>query len=265
MRIFTFVILTFVSMAALAQDPVAYLNQFDQKVYSLKTKGIQDFIVDVESNKLTQQINEQGIFGRVNKLTFRVYWTANPERLAIDVIGLPEGFREVKEELKFSVLQQLELLLPQTIVKKFSGYKFTPGPGTKDVIAKDVSGIASIPEFILKFDNQDKLQEIVGKKPVGTMNTSVVYERENFADGKYVLKNQTTTVSENGQTVTVSKELKYGNSNGTGVLSSVTTTTTSKADLPKAKPFTLSETLTFDNYKINTNGAMKWFLGNEGK
>ncbi len=265
MRIITLIAITLYSMSLFAQDPISYLNEFDKKVYSLKTKGVQDFIVDVESNKLTQQINEQGIFGRVNKLTFRVYWTANPERLAIDVLGLPEGFREVKEEMKYGVLQQLELLLPQTIVKKFTGYKFTPNPGTKDLIAKDVSGIASIPVFILKFDNQDKLQEIVGKKPVGTMNTAVSYEKESFADGKYVLKNQTTTVNENGQTITVKKELKYGNSNGTGVLSSVTTTTQTQIENSKAKPFILSETLSFDNYKINTGGAMKWFLGSEGK
>jgi hypothetical protein len=96
---------------------------------------------------------------------------ANPERLSIDIIGLPEGFREVKDEMKYSILSQLEMLLPQAIIKKFTGYKFSAGPGTKDVVAKDISGIASIPEFILKFDNQDKLQEIVGKKPVGSMNT----------------------------------------------------------------------------------------------
>lgn len=265
MKKFTLMLMLIVSWSAFAQDPVAYLNQFDQKVYSLKSKGTKDFVVDVESNKLTQQLNEQGIFGRVSKLVFRVYWTANPERLSIDIIGLPEGFREVKDEMKYSILSQLEMLLPQAIIKKFTGYKFSAGPGTKDVVAKDISGIASIPEFILKFDNQDKLQEIVGKKPVGSMNTAVVYERENFADGKYVLKSQTTTVNENGQTVSVSKELKYGNSNGIGVLSSVTTTTTTTVEGSKNKPFVLSETLTFDNYKINTGEALKFFLGSESK
>ena len=250
----------FFSLNVFAQDPLAYLGQFDQKVYSLKNKGIRDFVVDVENNKLTQSVNEQGIFGRVSKLTFRVYWTADPERLAIDLIGLPEGFREIKEEMKYTVLQQLELLLPQTIEKKFRGYKFTQAPGTKDVIAKDISGIATVPEFILKFDNQDKLQEIVGKKPVGTMDTAVTYEKENFADGKYVLKNQTTTVNENGQTTSIKKELKYGNSNGIGVLSSVSTTVETKSEVKGAKPFSQTETLTFDNYKLNTGTALKWFL-----
>lgn len=265
MRALTLLLTTFISFAAFAQDPVAYLNQFDQKVYSLKTKGVKDFIVDVESNKLTEQLNEQGIFGRLNKIIFRVYWTANPERLAIEILGLPEGFKELKDEMKYGVLQQLEMLLPQTIIKKFYGYKFSTGPGTKDIVAKDISGIASIPEFILKFDNQDKLQEIVGKKPVGSMNTAIVYERENFADGKYVLKNQTTTVNENGQTVTVKKELKYGNSNGVGVLSSVTTTTTTMVEGAKGKPFSLSETITFDNYRINSGEALKYFLATEAK
>ncbi len=264
-RTLFFMLLSLLSLTAFAQDPESYLSQFDQKVYSLKTKGVKDFVVDVENNKLTDQLNEQGSFGRLNKLIFRVYWTANPERIAIDILGLPEGFKEVKEEMKYTILQQLEMLLPQAIAKKFYGYKFSTGPGTKDIVAKDISGIASIPEFILKFDNQDKLQEIVGKKPVGSMNTAVSYERENFADGKYVLKNQTTTVNENGQTVSVKKELKYGNSNGIGVLSSVTTTTTSMVEGAKGKPFSQSETLSFDNYKINSGDALKYFLAVEAK
>ena len=42
------------------------------------------------------------IFGKVNEVIFRTYWTANPERVAIEVIGLPEGFKEIKEELKLT-------------------------------------------------------------------------------------------------------------------------------------------------------------------
>lgn len=265
MKFLTLALVSLFSLSAFPQDPLAYLGQFDSKVYSLKSKGIKDFVVDVESNKLTKQVNDQAIFGRVAKLVFKVYWTADPERLAIDIIGLPEGFLELKEEMKMGILQQLELILPQTIEKKFRGYKFTQAPGTKDFIAKDLSGLATIPEFILKFDNQDKLQEIVGKKAVGTMETAVSYEKENFADGKYVLKNETIRVNENGQTITVKKELKYGTSQGIGVLSSVTTSTESKLNEGKSKPFVLKETLSFDNYKINAGVAQKYFLGLEGK
>ncbi len=264
MKFFILSLLIFSSLA-FAQDPASYLNQFDTKVYSLKTKGVKDFVVDIESSKLTKQMDDQMIFGKVNNVTFRLFWTANPERLAIDILGLPEGFREIKEELKLSMISQLENLLPLPTAQKFNGYKISAGAKPKEFIAKDTSGIAAVPSFILKFDGQDKLIEIEGEKPVGTLVIVPSYAKESFSDGKWVLKKQATTVSENGQTVVTKKDMEYGSSQGIGVLSSVTITTEQRSDNKNSKPLNLQETLEFKNYKINTGEGMKYFLGDQNK
>ena len=44
--------------SAFAQDPSAYLKNFDAKIYSLKSKGVKEFVVDIESSRLTKQLNE---------------------------------------------------------------------------------------------------------------------------------------------------------------------------------------------------------------
>ncbi|WP_408098455.1 hypothetical protein ACJVC5_05965 [Peredibacter sp. HCB2-198] len=247
------------STAAFAQDPGTYLKNFDNKVYSLKSKGVADFVVDIESSKLTKQMNDQQVFGKVKEVVFRTYWTAKPERLAIEVEGLPEGFKEVKEELKASLLGMMDNLLPPTMAQRFPNYKLSNGTNPKEILAQDTSGAAPIPSFVLKFDKDDKLTEVVGQRPIGTLVISPVYVKESFTDGRYVLKEQTTVSTEGGQTVTIKKELDYGNSQGIGVLTGVEVTTEQKGQ--SGKPVSSTEKLTFKNYKINTGDALKYFLG----
>jgi hypothetical protein len=256
-------LLVFVLMmsAAFGQDPTAYLKSFDNKIYSLKSKGIKDFVVDIESSKLTKEMNDQQLFGKIKELIFRVYWTATPERLAIEIIGLPEGFKEVKEELKMNILGTIDNLLPQSTTQRFAGYKFSQGPKQREITAKDASGIAPIPSFTIKFDGQDKIFEVVGNKPVGTFTVKPVYVKESFADGKWVLTEQTTTSSEGGQVLTIKKALRYGKSNGIDVLSEVTVSTQQKLVSDPSKTSSSSETMTFKNYKINEGDGLKHFLG----
>jgi predicted HAD superfamily phosphohydrolase YqeG len=60
-----FVVLFLFSLGAIAQEPSTYLKIFDSKVYSLKTKGVKDFVVDLENTRLTKQINDQQSFGKI--------------------------------------------------------------------------------------------------------------------------------------------------------------------------------------------------------
>lgn len=249
------------SLNSFSQDPSAYLKKFDNKIYSLKNKGVKDFVVDIESSKLTKQINDQQLFGKVEELLFRIYWTAAPERLAIEVIGLPEGFKQVKEELKASIVGLLDNLIPQTTEQRFPGYKFSQGLKPREIVAKDTTGIAPVPSFSLKFDEQERLVEVIGNKPVGSFKVSPVYQKEPFADGKWVLVSQTSISSENGQTMTIKKELSYGKSQGIGVVSDVNVSTEYKSLNPANKPVRFSENIEFKNYKINEGAALKYFLG----
>lgn len=260
-----FLILTVLSFQAFAQDPATYLTNFDNKVYSLKTKGVKDFVVDIVSPKLTKQLNDQMIFGQVKDVYFRAYWTANPERLDLEIIGLPDGFREIKEELKLATLSSIDNLLPMTTAQRFNGYKFHSGATPKEIVAQDSTGIASVPSFILRFDNQDKLIEIVGRKPIGSLDIKPVYEKDSFADGKWVLKSLTNTTSENGQTAIVKKVLSYGTSQGMGVLTGVSIRTEQKSEAEGAKPLISEDSLSFKNYKINTGEGMKHFLSEPAK
>jgi hypothetical protein len=255
-----FLILGLVSFNAWSIDPIMYLNNFDSKIYSLKSKGVKEFVVDIESSKLTKQMNDQMIFGVVKQVTFRTYWTANPERIAIEVLGLPEGFREIKEELKLSIFSVIEFLLPITTIQRFAGYKFHPGATPKEIVAQDATGIANIQSFVLKFDDQDRMIEVVGKKTIGSLVTTPKYEKDAFASGKWVLKSTSTTSSENGQSLIVKKELNYGSSEGIGVLTRVEINTEQVGEGLNGKSLNSEDSIDFKNYKINNGEALKYFL-----
>lgn len=257
--------LVFVSSLARAEEPAAYFSLFDNKVYSLKTKGVKDFVVDLSSSKLTGHINDQKTFGAVKKLIFRAYWTANPERLDIEVMGLPEGFHEVKAQLIASILPLMDSVLPMTIQQRFPGYKFTAGPKPKTFIATDTTGVAPVPSYVLNFDEQDKLATVIANRAIGTSETKFDYEKKGFTDGKWAFMKSTSTTSESGQTITSERELEYGTSQGIGVVTSVTLTTTQKFEKGDMKPVTQSDEIAFENYKINTGEGLKHFLSETQK
>ncbi len=258
MKIIFTLLLALSTFAAFAQDPETYFTLFDNRVYSLKTKGIKDFSVDLVSPKLTQEINAAGTFGKLKDLHFRVYWTLAPERLDIEVMGMPEGFKEFKEELKLKVLNLMDNILPLPIALKFAGYKAISN-GPKQYLFQDTSGISDVPSYTIKFDEQDKLIDITGNKPIGTLKISPTFEKDSFTDGKWALKKQVTTLTEGGQEIITVKTIQYGKEQGFTVVKSVSMTTEQKFSNPKLKPVSQNEIIEFKNYKLNSNEATNYF------
>jgi len=256
-----FLITILFSLGVYAQEASNYLNIFDSKIYSLKSKGIKDFTVDLESTRLTKQLNDQQNFGKIEELIFRVYWTADPERVSIEVLGLPEGFVEVKEGLKVEMAQLLEYLMPIGILKKFNGYKISQGTRPKEFVAQDTTGIAPVPNYVLKFDEQDKLVEVIGNKPVGTIQIKQNFEKTSFSDSKWVLMEQVSTSAENGVSVSVTKEFDHDKVQGIGVLSEINITTVFTSQVKDSKSVKLTDSIKLKNYKINEGFALRYFLG----
>jgi hypothetical protein len=256
-----FICLFLISTVVKAQDPATYLNIFDNKVYSLKNRGIKDFVVDIVSPKINKQLNDQLIFGRVDEVIFRTYWTANPERVAIEILGLPDGFKEVKDELKLSILSIVDAILPPTMQQRFAGYKFSAGKTTQELEAKDTTGLAHVQSYIFQFDPTGRLIGIEGKKAVGELKIVPNYVKESFSDSKWVLKSLKTTQSENGQVITVKKDYSYGTSQGIAVVSRLSMQTEQEATKDGGKALNFEENIEFKNYKINAGEALKYFLG----
>lgn len=255
-----FLLLIALTFNTWAQDPQATLKAFDNKIYSLKNKGVSDLVFEVSPESLTKQLNEEMIYGHLNDVRFKVYWTSNPERIAIEVLGLPEGFKEVKEELKARISTQLGVVLPIPTAQRFTGYKIIQGKTPREVVAQDTSGVATIPKFFINFDAKDKIESIVADKFVGTMKTTYSYERESYSDGRWVYRGEKLESTEAGSKIIVAKNVNYSGVNGIQVPTKVRVTTEQQS-LADSKSMKSEEVVNFENYKINTGAALKFFLG----
>ena len=246
------------SFSALAQ--VELLQNFDKKSYTPRLKAITDIVVELENDKIKDQLNEQKIFGHIKNLSFRFYWTAQPERLAVEIIGLPEGFKEVKEELKANVLPTFENVVPLPLEKKFANFALTRK--SKNVInAKDKNSLAAVTSHDLVFNAQEALSEIISHRSVGEMVSKYVYDKTSFSDGRWVLKAQETLVEEGGQKMSVKKEISYHVVAGAGFPQEVNVRTRQQG---LSGNFENTESIRYKNYSVNKGDALKFFLS-EGK
>ncbi len=253
-------VLVFMTNFGIAQDSRSYLSNFYNKIYSIKSKGVQDLVVDVTSSQLSEDLNTQKIFGNVKALTFRVYWTANPEKIAVEVLGLPEGFREVKESLKISFSRILEDLIPINFDSKFSGYKSSTNtsPNTKELV--DSTGINPIPKLFFVFDTNENLTEIKAGKPVGEYVIYPKYKKMSFSDGKWVLESQKMMNSENGVKIELEKDYEYSEVKGIGVIDQISVEAKTIVLGQNAKEIKTKDKIIFNNYKLNQGEALKYFL-----
>ncbi len=149
--------------------------------------------------------------------------------------------------------------------QRFAGYKFSAGNKPKEFKATDTSGLAPIPSYLLRFDDQDKLVEIQANRIVGMSTMDLIYEKKTFSDGKWVLNSATNVSSENNQTITSTRKVDYGSSQGFGVVTAVTMTTEQKWAKPELKPVIQSDVIKFDDYKINTGEGFKHFQSENSK
>lgn len=259
-----FLVFTLLAFSALAQEPANIIRLSDEKSYTPRAKGLRDLVVDLVNPQLTKQLNDQMIFGHVSEAVFRIYWTAEPERVAMEILGLPAGFNEIKNELKASMIGRLETVIPIPLSKRLTAYKTRTDPRKPGVvIATDPNGQMAILEFELSFAKSGVLEKLVGKKPVGVVTTTYKYEQPSWSDPRLALVSMFTRAEEGPQLVESSSEISYLVTAGMGLPSVVKTTTKQtikSANDGKPVERTTTETLFMKNYKVNTGAATKWFL-----
>lgn len=258
-------VLIIMSSSVCAQDALSVLTLSEEKTYTPRAKSLRDIVVDIVSPQLTERLNDQKIFGKINEAIFRVYWTAEPERIAIEVVGLPDGFNEIKDELKISMISHFEAVLPVSLSKKFKPYSIKKDSrNPRIVIAVDPTHQLYVPEFEMFFASTGVLEKLVAKKPVGQITTSYSYEKESWSEPRYALVGTKTESVEGPQTIESSTEISYLVTSGMGLPSVLKTVTKQsiKAMEVGASPIerTSAESIFYKDYKVNSGVATKWFL-----
>lgn len=264
-KIFVLLFALTLSFVSYSQDVATLVRGHEDKIYSPKYKGLTDLVVDIESPELKQQLNDQMIFGNIRDLRFRIYWTATPERVAVEIIGMPEGFNEIKQQLKQSILSKFEAIVPLSIEKKFSGYRLTlDAKDPKAIVAKDDKALNVIPEFRMVFNKDGLMGMIQGKKTIGSLVTNFEWEKTSWSEPRHITKKSVAKSVDGPQSVSVESIFDWQVVSAIGLPSRVLTTTTQTINIPGSaeQENKIKEEILYRNYKVNVGEALKWFLAN---
>lgn len=254
--------ISFFMMSSMASEAV---QLFDLKTYDPVKVGLKDFSCEVRLAGITDKIKQN--FPTLNikdEIYYKLYWVA-PGKVDFQVMGMPSGFREIKQNLKNLVVNRLDYLIPQPLGKRFRSYKMTEmkQSGGIKVIGEDPTNSLPVNKVDMFFDNEGKLSSYKSYSPVGFRESRFDYGKKSWSKNKWVLKEVEAKMIQGPQVTEIETEIDYKNYVGFGFPEKISIETKQYVVSPeqneKKNERTGKTEITFSNYKINDGAAQKYF------
>jgi hypothetical protein len=173
---------------------------------------------------LKENLNKRKTLGVIKELYFTVYWQY-PHKLEIKVIGLPKGFKEIKEQLKMAVYSRIPLLFPVEKIKMVSGYKLKYNRKNNIIHATDPTGKKALNEVKIKVLENGMMKSIEGIGVSGSQVTSYIGKIEPWSQKKFIYHNVQIKIKARTSHTIVDHDLKYTVIRGIGVPNNIISTT----------------------------------------
>lgn len=250
------------SIGALSSEQ---LTLFDLKTYDPIKVGLKDFTCEVRLDGITEKIkNDFAAINLKGEVYYKLYW-AYPGKVDFEIIGLPSGFNELRQNLKNLVINRLDYLIPQPLGKRFRGYELTEkklGSGIR-VIGTDPTNTLPVNKIELYFDREEKLKSYKSFSPLGFRESTFDYKKKSWSKNKWVLEEVTAKMIQGPQVTEIQTEMDFENIEGYGFPTQIKVETTqyvvSPEDNEKKNERKGQSLLTFSKYKINDGAALKYF------
>ena len=249
-------------------SPTQKLEKYANSIYYPTDYKLHDIYFEVERSGLAKQLSETERYGKIDDLIFKVFWLIdldkNVSKVEIVIEGLPNGFRELKENLIIMVSGQLGFVVPRKFGEDLLKYQLSYYPDSENVIQGiDESGKLSMNKFLARFD-RNILKSITAYVPVGTQDTEFFVSKHPWSHDKYVTNGIEIKSVEGTQTITFISKIKYITVDGHGVPSYVSLETKSSLHTVKEnaggeRNFQQKEIFNFSNYQLNRNRAKEYF------
>lgn len=247
-------------MNVFAQDKaLEIIRAFDVSSYRPQDKGLKELVVQVDISNLTKQLNDQLIFGKLKNVYFKLYWVY-PAQYDVEVIGLPNGFNEIKNELRSLVASRLDVIVPSMLEKKFEGYalKHSVKDNKDQIIATDTTQMKLINEIKAVFDKDGKLMSLVNQKPMMTEESELSLIKKSFSENKWIIDEISVKVNEGAQTTFIKTKIEYNSVEGYALpvkIASHTKQVLAQGQDKKPIEREIDSSVEFKSYKINSGEA----------
>ena len=104
-----------------AQNADILINRFDRTLYNPKNLGLKKLFFEARIAGLTESLKARTIIEKINEIYYEVKWN-NKTGFTIEVIGLPQGFKEMKYQLKMLLADKLYFFIPLRIKDRVKDY-----------------------------------------------------------------------------------------------------------------------------------------------
>lgn len=237
--------------------PNQLVREFDENYYNPAENGVKSLKFEARISNLTELLNKRLSIGKLKDVHYLIKWR-KPRSYNIEVIGLPKGFMELKNELKGLILTRLDFVIPYKLQDKLKGYSLSRVLSKRGIKIKalDENYTKAVTEMFLTFGKNGNLKKIRALSPTGTLISSLTLGKSKWSKGKWVLKEYEIKSILGIQTSTMKYNISYLKNSGFGLpeIININTSYEIQNSIKNSEKNLKRETKTqliFSNYEVN--------------
>lgn len=249
-----------------AEEKNETIEQYEIRSYDPQKSGLTDLVFEARIDNLTEILNKTQTFGKLIDVYFKIYWLS-PAQYKVEVMGLPKGFQEVRDDLSTLIKGKLEFIIPEKFSEKFKAYtlKAEPIADGKLIKAIDDSYTLAVPEVELVFDNSGRLKTLQTRAAASSVKTEFFQTPKAWSNNKLVMDKIVSITKHGLATNTVTNSIEYLTVGGMGFPAKVIVKNLTEATIPangkekekKVKNET-NTAIRFSKYEVNTGKAQRF-------
>lgn len=246
------------------------INNFNLRSYSPRNYGLRDLVFKVKIKNMNLpdhlEIKEEDIF-------FEVYWLKG-SGFSIEVMGMPDGFLEIKNRLKGFLYLNFKHVIPSQNIGNFNGFEalLTTEGREQFVVLSNPSGQENISKIEMVFGEKENLKSIKSTSPSGVVDTFFLISPKIWSHNKWVHDEQSYT-AKTGQTnysvklkITYLAQGEFGFPSTIDIKEHIIFNRDKKTTTMENKKATMMQNrISFFDYEINSGRAQEHYKRVESK
>ena len=250
MRIYAF----FLSLLPALYVASNELTIFESRLYNPTKYGLTKFQVQATVPNLQRHLKATLSFGEINQIIYRISWNTS-QKVDISIEGLPEGFAQLRAQLKAFLMPYMDFIIPKKFTDRFSSYNFERTTNETGVLLKgtDKTQLRDVRAVDIQFGSNGLVEFIESMSSRGTQRLSMEYSQHPGTNNRYLITKTTTESLLGPQKVTNETAVSHQRHGSYILPSSITVTTKVSASNPEspAQESTNTLSIAFNEYKIN--------------
>ena len=258
---FIFALLLNIGVFAQSIDEI---EQHDLRSYSPVNYGLKDLVFEARISTLIDLLKERANISNIVDVYFKIYWIF-PGQYQIVVEGLPQGFEELKAELREVIRERLDYVIPVELAGKLRGYNLTYKEKTPEIIIEglDPTQTKSINRIELTFESNGKLNRFQTFSPAGVTDSKIASSVKPWSHNKWVVDNLTIVTLQGQFKNTTTNRLSYTTQSGVGLPEKIIVNTVQEVVVPadfkgKVEKAEMNSEIVFSKYEVNSGKAQRF-------